>query len=72
MYPVMTNDRVKNSSQETHAVTPHIEFEHINGRENILVDSLPRLWSLGLHDDYDLQKPDQEYGKSILIWMKTQ
>ena len=42
MYSVVKNDKVNNWSQEMHAITPHIEFEHIKGRDNILGDSLSR------------------------------
>ena len=64
--------KVNNWSQEMYAITPHIEFKHIKGKENVLVDSLSRLKHLGLHDDNDSEEPGQEYGKSILTWMRTQ
>ena len=48
-----------------HGIVPHIEFEHIKGKNNVLVDSLSRLRSLCLHDNYDPEEPGQEYGKSI-------
>ena len=48
-----------------HALTHHIEFKHIRGKENVLADSLPILRCLGLHDDNDLEQPGQEYGKYI-------
>ena len=54
-----------------HAITPHIECEHIKGKDNALVDSLSRLRHLGLHDDNDLEEPGQEYGKSIFKQIKT-
>ena len=37
-----------------HAIPPYIEFKHIEGKENVLADSLSRLRCLGLHDDNDL------------------
>ena len=49
----MKHDKVTNWSQEMHAITPHVEFEHIKGKNNVLVDSLSRLGCLGLHDDND-------------------
>ena len=49
-----------------HPITPHIKFEHIKGKDNVLADSLARLRCLGLHDDNDPEQPGQEYGKSIL------
>ena len=57
------NDEVNNWSQEMHAITSHIEFKHIIGKENILADNLSRLRYLGLHDDNDPEY--QEYGKYI-------
>ena len=65
MCSVMKNDKVHNWSQEMHAIKPYIEFEHIKGKDNVLADSLSRLKHLGLHDDNNLEEPDQEYGKSI-------
>ena len=47
------------------AITPHIEFKPIKGKNNVLVDSLSRLRHLGLHDDKDPEESGQEYGKSI-------
>ena len=37
---VMKNDKFNNWSHEIHAVIPHFNFEHINGKENIQADSL--------------------------------
>ena len=65
MYSVTKNDKVNNWSQEMHAITPHIEFEHIKRKNNVLSDSLSILRCLGLHDDNDPEEPGQEYGKSI-------
>ena len=48
-----------------HVITPHIDFEHIKGKDNVLGDSLSRLRHLGLLDDNDTEKPGLEYGKSI-------
>ena len=48
-----------------HAITSHVDFKHIKGKENILAESLSRLKCLGLHDNNDLEEPHQEYGKSI-------
>ena len=67
VYSVLKNDKVNNWSQEMHAITPHIEFKHIKGKENGLADSLSRLRCLGLHNDNDPKEPDQEYGKSIFV-----
>ena len=47
------------------AITPHIEFEHIKGKENVLPDSLSKLSHLGIHNDNDPEDPSQENSKSI-------
>ena len=65
MYSVTKNDKVNNWSQEMHAITPHIESEHIKGKNNVLVDSLSRLRHFGVHDYNDPEEPGQEYRKSI-------
>ena len=61
MYLVPKHDKVNNWSQEIHAITPHIEFKHIKGKENVLMDSFSRLRCLGLHDDNNPAEPGQEY-----------
>ena len=48
IYLVMKNDKVNNWSQEIHAITPDINYEHIKGKENILADNLSCLQILGL------------------------
>ena len=53
VYSGNKNDKVNNWSQEIHSITPHNEFKHIKGKENVLTDSLSRLWCLGLCDDND-------------------
>ena len=65
IYSVIKNDKVNNWSQEMHAITPHIEFEHSKRKNNVLADSLSRLRCLGIHDDNDPERLGQEYGKSI-------
>ena len=35
MYSVTKNDKVNNWSQEMHTKTPHIEFGHIKGKNNV-------------------------------------
>ena len=40
IYSVMRNNRVKNWSQDIHAITLYIDFKHIKGKENILADTL--------------------------------
>ena len=53
--------KVNNWSQETCAIMPHIEFEHIEGKENVLADSLSRCF----HEGNDPEEPGEECGKSI-------
>ena len=65
IYSVMKNDKVNNWSQEIHALTPYIEFEHIKVKENILADSLSKLKPLGLYEANTPEKEGHEYGKSI-------
>ena len=52
-------------SQEMHTITPHIEYNHIKGKENILVDSLSRLKTLGLYERNTPEKDRYENGKSV-------
>ena len=40
IYSVTMNNEVKNWLQEIHAITPHIDFEHIMGKENMPADIL--------------------------------
>ena len=56
VYLVTKNDKVNNWSQEMHAITPHIEFEHIKGKNNVLVVILSWLRHLGLHDYNDQEQ----------------
>ena len=65
MYLVTKNEKQNNWQQEMHAITPHIESQHIKGESNVLPESLSRLKQLGLYDDNDPEKPGQEYSKSI-------
>ena len=53
VYSVTKNDKVDNWSQDIHAITPYIDFEHIKGRDNILVESISRLKTLGLYKAND-------------------
>ena len=62
---VLSIEKVNNWPQEMHAITPHIVFEHIKGKNNVLADSLWWLRCLGLQVDNGSEEPGQEYGKSI-------
>ena len=59
------NDKVNNWSQEIHTITPHIEFKHIKGKNNILADSLSRLNTLGLCERNTPEKEWYQYSKSV-------
>ena len=59
------SDKVNNSSQEMHDVTPDIEIDHIKGKNNIWSDSLSRLRYLGLDAHNGPEDPGQEYSASI-------
>ena len=69
IYSVIKNDKLNNGSHEIQSITPHIDFKHIKGKENMLVDSLSRLRCLCLHEDNHSENSD-EYGKSILTQIK--
>ena len=53
----MKNDKVNNWSQEIHSIIPYIQFENIEGKENVLADILLRLKTLGLYKGNDSEKP---------------
>ena len=59
------NYKVNNWSQKIHTITPYIEFKHIEGKENILADSLPRLKTLGLYETNTPEKEGHENSKSV-------
>ena len=65
IYTVTKNNKVNDWSQELHAIIPHIDFEHIKGRDTILADSLSRLKTLHLCKANDPKEPGIEYGKFI-------
>ena len=58
IYSVNRNDMVNNWSHEIHAITPYIDFKHVKGKENMLVDSLSRLRCLGIYEDNDPESQD--------------
>ena len=68
IYSAMKNNKVNNWSQEIHAITPYINFEHINGKENILADSLSQLWTLGLYKANEPIKKDMNMANPCSIW----
>ena len=51
---------------ESFSMSPHITFQHIKGKDNILADSLSHLQCLGLYEKSSPQKKiGEEYGISI-------
>ena len=58
------NNKVNNWSQEIYVITSFINFERIKGKENIIHNSLSRVWTLGLYKG-NLPKKEHEYGQSI-------
>ena len=65
IYSVTKNDKINNWSQGFHSITLYIDFKHIKGKENMIVDGLLRLKCLHIYEDNDPEKPGYEYGKSI-------
>ena len=65
-YSVTKNDKVNNSSQEIHAITSYIDYEHIKGKDNVLADSLSRPMTLGLHEAIGHEELESGYAKSFL------
>ena len=61
---------IKNWSPKIHAITFHMDFKHIMGKENVLAESLSRLRHLGIYEDNDHEKSGNKYGKSILTIIK--
>ena len=61
----MKNDMVNNWLQEIYTINPHIGFEHIKGKENILADSLSRLKILGLYETNTPEKEGHGYSKFV-------
>ena len=61
IYSVTRNNKVNSSSQEIHAITPCIDFEHIKRKGNILAVSLSWLQTRGWYEVNNHEKD----GKSI-------
>ena len=51
MYSNTTNDRLMAWAQDLFAITPHIEFEHLKGSQNILLDAIMRIKRLSLYNE---------------------
>ena len=68
IYSITRNDKANNWSHEIKSIATYIDFEHINGKENILANTLSRLQTLDLYEDNDPEKPGHEYGKCIFYF----
>ena len=50
IYSNTTNDRLMAWAQDLFTITPHIEFEHLKGSQNILSDAIMRIKSFFLYN----------------------
>ena len=50
-----TNDRLTTWAQDIFAITPHTNFEHLKGTQNILSDAISRIKSFALYNDIPSQ-----------------
>ena len=57
------NNKVNNWTMECHAICKNITFEYIEGKKNILCDSLTRIQYFDLYDSKDAEKPGHLFGK---------
>ena len=65
------NVLTQNWALEIFLISPHITFQHIKGKDNILADSLSQLQCLGLYEKAPQGKPGEEYGVTIFDEGKT-
>ena len=59
------NVLTQNWAFEIFSISPHITFQHIKGKDNILADHLSHLQCLGLCEKSLPEKPGGEYGITI-------
>ena len=55
----------QNWALEIFSISPHVTFQHIKGKDNILTDSLSYLQCLGLYEKSHPEKPGEEYSVTI-------
>ena len=55
----------QNWALEIFLISPHITFQHIKGKDNIIADSLSHSQCLRLYEKSPPEKPDEEYGITI-------
>ena len=58
-----TNNKVNNWTMECHAICKSITFEYIEGKKNILCNSLTRIQYFDLYDSKNAEKPGYLFGK---------
>ena len=57
------NNKVNNWTMECHAICKNITFEYIEGKKNVLCDSLTRIQYFDLYDSKNAEKPGHLFGK---------
>ena len=57
------NNKVNNWTVECHTICKSITFEYIEGKKNILCDSLTRIQYFDLYDNKNAEKPGYLFGK---------
>ena len=55
----------QNWALEMFLLSPHITFQYIEGKDNVLLDSLSHLQCLGLYEKSPPEKPGEDYGITI-------
>ena len=57
------NNKVNNWTMECHAICKSITFDYIEGKKNVLCDSLTRIQYFHLYEDKNAEKPGHLFGK---------
>ena len=57
------NHKVNNQTMECHAICKTIEFQYIEGKKNILCDSLMKIQYFNFYEDKVPEKPGHLFGK---------
>ena len=57
------NNKVNNWTMECHAICKNITFEYIEGKKNVLCNSLTRIQYFDLHDSKNAEKTGHLFGK---------
>ena len=59
------NVLTQNWTLEIFSFSPHVTFQHIKGKDNVLADSLSHLQCLGIYEKSPPEKPGEEYDITI-------